>query len=167
MKPATEPAFTLVLNNRDYCPTSRPYYTEIWYPPSPEPFSKDDPLMRTVDIRHLGSCSWASDLCVPAMSDIDEEERDGARLSEERQESIVARTRPKILALLEEAAKAREHAILAEVKSSRRPSILKSASIHGLCRTSFLVVWIFHCVVPLAKLAVYMLTQSHCSYHFD
>jgi len=99
-----QPAFTLILNNRDYTPASRPYLSEVWYPPSPEPFSKYDPLMKTVDLRHIDSCSFASDLCAPAMSDIvEEEEGHGVIIfSEEVNESAGARKRPKILLLLED-----------------------------------------------------------------
>ncbi|KZT23778.1 hypothetical protein NEOLEDRAFT_1135903 [Neolentinus lepideus HHB14362 ss-1] len=93
-----EPAFTLILNNHDYTPPSRPYFSEIWYPPSPVPFSKYDPLMRTVDIRRIDSCSGASHLCAPAMSGIDgEEERDSVV-----NKPASVRKRPRILLLLED-----------------------------------------------------------------
>ncbi|TFK57544.1 hypothetical protein OE88DRAFT_1730887 [Heliocybe sulcata] len=103
LRPSTEPAFTLVLNNRDYSPPSRAYFREIWYPPSPEPFSKFDPLMRTVDIRDIDSWSWRSDLCVPALSDISEEEvQDGTvMIPDEVMESLSVKKRPRILLALE------------------------------------------------------------------
>ncbi|KZT23774.1 hypothetical protein NEOLEDRAFT_1149069 [Neolentinus lepideus HHB14362 ss-1] len=115
-KPSTmQPAFTLILNNRDYTPSPRPYFSEVWYPPSPEPFSKYDPLMKTVDLRRIDSCSFASDLCAPAMSDIvEEEEGHGVIIfSEEVNESARVRKRPKILLLLEKAACPRERAVVA------------------------------------------------------
>lgn len=99
------PSFTLVLSNRNYSPP--PYhslYHEKYYPPPPEPFSRDDPLMRTVDYRFVAS-GFDADLCLPAMSDIEEEdeETDGVVIiAEEAAESSNGTKRPKISVFLKD-----------------------------------------------------------------